>query len=625
PQKIKEIKAANTAPSARRKSGAASTIAKSRAKSFSKPNKPVEPPGTSIIMKREELTTQIEGIRVILIGDLHELPLLDFSVKKFDVNVRDWTGPMNVDTQMDMFINVYNFSKSAWEPLIEPWQLGFHMAKQQDPEVTSMELYSHKQMDMTITSATIALASKSFDFLTSNEDILSKPRVQDAPYRIRNYTGFDLSIWADEKSDSAAADKLTDGEEKPWRFEDAVSMRKNLTPEGNAGLVGIKIEGSGFDSIGRIQVSREGETLYNLKPRKDKVQHRMLVEIKLGTDNVKYITFRSPLLAENRTQIPIELGVFSPEEGDLLKIEKIPPGEAKPAPIGACFVHSLLIRPDQGFGYSWSDERVFWKNLIDKPTRTITCRSENRDQSPPFFFQLNAAYDHKDPMVKIYPYMRLQISAPVEVQNLLPYDLNVELEDTEYKQSDFAIINSHTREDFRREKEFTLKDNQNGSLRLKLHYTNIKDSGGAFRVSIYSPYVILNKTGLDMSVQSKASMFGGGKSSTTQGMQARSAGRQHKALPYLYSYPTDDQKNRSVLKIGDSSWSKAQSFDAIGSTYEVVLPAANAKAEFHAGVYVTEGEGKYNLTKVVTVAPRFVVKNKIGETVELREPGSADT
>lgn len=33
---------------------------------------------------------------------------------------------------------------------------------------------------------------------------------------------------------------------------------------------------------------------------------------------------------------------------------------------------------------------------------------------------------------------------------------------------------------------------------------------------------------------------------------------------------------------------------------------------------------QYNLTKVVTIAPRYVVKNKLGEEVNLREPGSSD-
>lgn len=401
PQKIKQIK--NDSASTRRKSIAGKSLAGKSGKSAApskqakKDQKPV--PKTSIVVKREELTAVLDGIRVILIGDLHELPLLDWSVKKFNVDVRDWSSSMTADTSFDTYMNVYNFSKSAWEPLIEPWQLGFHMSKEQTPDLLSVEVYSHKSMELTVTSATIALASKSAQFLSTEEDVLSKPRGADSPYRIRNYTGFELSVWAaTREEDDGPAAKLSDGEESQWRFEDPTTMRENLSPEGSAGIVGIKLEGSGFDSIDRIPVNREGETLYNLKPRKDKVLHRLLVEVKLGADNVKYITFRSPLVIENNTQIPVEMGVFSPEEGHLLKIEKIAPGEARPAPVGAAFMHSLVVRPDQGFGYSWSNERLFWKDLLKRPTRTITCEGENNDQSPPFYFQLNASFDKNDPM-----------------------------------------------------------------------------------------------------------------------------------------------------------------------------------------------------------------------------------
>jgi vacuolar protein sorting-associated protein 13A/C len=207
-------------------------------------------------------------------------------------------------------------------------------------------------MEVTITSATIALASKSAQFLSSDEDVLSKPRGNDAPYRIRNWTGFEANVWSSgDSDDEGSAAKLEDGEEKPWRFEDPSTTRETLSPEGQSGVIGVKLEGSGFDSVDRIHVSREGESLYNLKPRKDKVQHRMLVDVTLGTDNVKYITLRSPLLVENNTQIPIEIGVYSPEDGHLLKIEKIAPGESRPSPVGAAFMHSLVVRPDQGFGY----------------------------------------------------------------------------------------------------------------------------------------------------------------------------------------------------------------------------------------------------------------------------------
>ena len=406
PQKIKDVKADSVAPTKPRSGGRkpTSTVGKRTNKSAlaskrGTPSKSSTKP--AITMKREEMTAEIQGIRVILIGDLHELPLIDWSVKKFSVDVRDWSGPMVGDTSFDTYINVYNFSKSAWEPLIEPWQLGFHLSKEQHPDRLAVELYSHKSMELTVTSATIALASKSAQFLSTDEDVLSKPRGTDAPYRIRNYTGFDLNVWAAAREeDKGSAAKLSDGEEYTWRFEDATTMRESLLPEGSSGVVGVKLEGSGFESIERIPVNREGESLYNLKPRKDKIQHRLLVEVKLEADNVKYITFRSPLLVENNTQIPIEIGVFSPEEGHLLKIEKVPPGEGRPAPVGAAFMHSLVVRPDQGFGYTWSNERLFWKDLLKRSTRTITCKGETDSSSPPFHFQMNASYNKDDPMAR---------------------------------------------------------------------------------------------------------------------------------------------------------------------------------------------------------------------------------
>ncbi|KAK1090494.1 Vacuolar protein sorting-associated protein 13, partial [Friedmanniomyces endolithicus] len=194
-------------------------------------------PQGSAVLKREELRIQMEGIRVVLIGDLHELPILDWSVAKFGVEVRDWTGNMTADTSLDTYFNVYNFSKSAWEPLIEPWTLGFHMAKEGDK--MSVEVFSRKMLELTVTSATIALASKSAQFLSSEEDVLSKPRGNDAPYRIRNFTGFEVDVWAGGEStgDEGEAAKLADGEERAWRFEDPSTTRETLSPEGQNGVI----------------------------------------------------------------------------------------------------------------------------------------------------------------------------------------------------------------------------------------------------------------------------------------------------------------------------------------------------------------------------------------------------
>jgi vacuolar protein sorting-associated protein 13A/C len=256
--------------------------------------------------------------------------------------------------------------------------------------------------------------------------------------------------------------------------------------------------------------------------------------------------------------------------------------------------------------------------------------------------------------------MRIKLSAPLELENLLPYDfkyriydkntkkdwtnflrkgglspvhvielshlllLSIDMQDTVFKPSDFAIINSNNNEDFRKETTLVCKDNEGLPLNLKLHYFKIPDSGGAFRLTVYSPYVILNKTGLDINIKAK-SLLQQAKTAAGQRFEANLIDIQRrKALPYMFAYGSEDQRNRAILKIGESNWSKPQSFDAIGSTVDVVLPSANKNTEIHIGISIEGGEGKYKLTKVVTLAPRFVLKNQMNEEINVREPGSSE-
>ena len=260
----------------------------------------------------------------------------------------------------------------------------------------------------------------------------------------------------------------------------------------------------------------------------------------------------------------------------------------------------------------------------------------------------------------VYPYQRIRLSAPIEIQSLLPYDfkyriydkntkkdwtnflrkggvspvhvvelshlllMSIDMQDTPFKASEFAIINSTNENDFRREKNLVVKDNNNLELRLKIHYFNVPDSGGAFKITVYSPYVVLNRTGLELDIRTKA-YFGSTKSAA--GQQSTFADTEEDgqaAKPFMFSYPTDDRRNRALIKVGSSNWSQPVSFDAIGAAMDVKVPAQSGREEMHAGLIVEEGEGKYKLTKVVTVTPRFVVKNRLSEEIQIREPGSSD-
>ncbi|KAI5810307.1 hypothetical protein DFH27DRAFT_185031 [Peziza echinospora] len=627
------------------------TTAKSSTKSSGQTSTP-----TAAVVRREELNADIAGMRVIIIGDTHELPLLDVSIKQFTARLRDWTGEMTADTSIETFVNIYNFSKSAWEPLIEPWQLGFHMRRTQNPDKLSIDFFSRKMLEITVTSQTIALAMKAAQFIKNDEDMLTKPRGADAPYRIRNQTGYDLHVWAVTElllDVEQMAVKLEDGEEAPWRFEEWEKMRENLTPEGTSGIVGIKLENSSFDSIKEIPVNKEGETLYLLRPAKNDVLHRLLCEVHLGADNVKYITFRSPMLLSNNTQIPIELGMLDNEMRNITKIYKIAPGESQPAPIEFAYTQKFLVRPDPGFGFDWSQDKLFWKDLVQKPTRSFVCRSTEPQNTTPFCFHMHANIP-KAAVSNSYPYMKISLSAPLEVQNLLPYDfkfriydkntkkewanflrkgglspvhvvelshlllLSIDMQDTVFNRSEFSIINTNSTE-YDREHEVTCVDNQRLELSLKLHYFPIPESGGAFRVSVYSPYVILNKTGMDVLVKSKSLM----QSARAAAGQVQSGAGQ-KPTPYMFSFPSEERQNRAVLKVGDSNWSRPQSFEAIGSSSEVVLTsAAKPNEEIHIGIFVEEGRGKHRMSKIITLTPRFIIKSRLSEEINVREWASS--
>ncbi|QPG98509.1 hypothetical protein C2857_007681 [Epichloe festucae Fl1] len=619
--------------------------------------KPQPKPVKTAAPNHEELTATVEGVRIVLIGDLHELPILDIGLKDFTTTAENWSSNLKAESAIDMYSSVYNFSKSSWEPLLEPWQVGLGVAKDPGSGLISVDVASKKTFDVTVTTASIALASKSLTFLTSEQNVLDKPRGVEAPYRIRNYTGFEVVLQSKSPSSDEPIDlRLEDGAESPWSFEHWEKMRENLLTESSQNDVGIQLEGSGFDQVNNVRLNREGEFLYSLRPKTENVLHRLCVEVSLGSDNVKYVTLRSPLMIENATEIPVELGIYDAQEGHLLKIEKIAPGDSRPAPIGAAFEKRALIRPDGGFGYQWSRDQLWWRDLLQRPSKQLVCKGENGD---PFYFQVNARFDKSNPMTKIYPYMKIRLSAPVTLENLLPYDfkyriydkntkkdwsnflrkggvspvhvvelshlllLSIDMQDTVFKPSDFSIINSGNTEDFRKESRITVKDNEGLPLNLALNYFKIPNGGGAFKVSVYSPYVVLNKTGLDLRIRMKSWLQQAKPAAGQFPLVDTSDRTRPKALPFMFSYGNDDNRNRALLKVDESEWSKPQSFDAIGSNSEVVLNSSSKNKEIHLGITVKSGEGKYKMTKVVTLAPRFVLKNKLDEELLVREPSSS--
>ncbi|KAI5284726.1 hypothetical protein KEM55_000935, partial [Ascosphaera atra] len=57
----------------------------------------VRSPPSAKVVESEELVAQVDGVRVVIIAEGHELPLFDWNTKRFDVVVRDWSSHLSAD------------------------------------------------------------------------------------------------------------------------------------------------------------------------------------------------------------------------------------------------------------------------------------------------------------------------------------------------------------------------------------------------------------------------------------------------------------------------------------------------------------------------------------------------
>lgn len=95
------------------------------------------------------------------------------------------------------------------------------------------------------------------------------------------------------------------------------------------------------------------------------------------------------------------------------------------------------------------------------------------------------------------------------------------------------------------------------------------------------------------------------------------------ASPKMWSFDSDDRGNRATIRVGDSKWSEPLSFDTLGKDSDVAILSSTRPAEIHVGLHISEGLGKYHLSKIVTLTPRFIVHNKLSDDLQIRDSGSS--
>ncbi|KAI9031000.1 hypothetical protein CLU79DRAFT_842748 [Phycomyces nitens] len=614
---------------------------------------------SKFIESKESLRASFQGMQVILIDEIHEMPMVDMTLKPFSVDVVNWSRSLSATVELATYINYFNIKNSHWEPLVEPWEVQLAISRnnmlRNDP--LHVEFLSENTLNLNVTHTFLESAMATMHLWDKRSDNgYHGERGAVAPYRVVNHTGYKVHVWSTAPGDKkdTVIKSLEDGQEMEWWFEDW-RKRRETTSSGNKNMLNVQLEGALWESLRDIPVDTEGKQMQSLQPMINNVEHHIMFDIKL-VNNVKVVTIRSTMVIENKTLLPVDFVLLDQRGNPCSRVIKIAPGEDYAIPIEAAYNDRFCIRPDAGFGYKWADKLLHWSDFV-RPglkLRTIQCLGEGQDM-PPFMFQIHSRFDKASHLFGHYPVMAIRLSAPVEIENLLPFDfnfriidktskqdfgsflrkggvaplhvienkhlllLNIAILDSNYNPSDFAIISTRGTEDLNIEDTLQLKSKDNVLLTLKINTMDIPDSGGARKYSIYCPYIVINKTGCPIGFKPKlawqSSMF-----SAAQNIAVCRPGT--KPEPFMFSYPKIDNRNRCLIQISGSEWSIPISFEAVGTMYDVTVPSPSKTEEIHVGVSVQEGQGKYKISKVITFTPRFILSNQMDEFIRYREPES---
>ncbi|KAI8995070.1 hypothetical protein BC832DRAFT_588068 [Gaertneriomyces semiglobifer] len=600
---------------------------------------------TALVMARERFRANFKGFRLVAIDDLNDLhlPMLDLLVEKFTLDAADWSSLLRIESAPSLCINYFNVKNSHWEPLVEQWQVFVNVARQAENGTLSVDVQARKRLDINITHTFVeSLLSTMHLWSKQEKRTLTARRGKHAPYVIRNRTGYDMFIWADSDDTGLDTDlqNLVNGEDLPWRFEDWRSMRERMSPIANR--VSLQLKGPSWETTKGVTVDREGQTTYILRPAINRVTHRLVCDVRLK-DNVKIVTFRSGLEYQNDTEIPIEIRLLKTQQVSLRESVLIGPGDCYHVPIEDSYSASIQIRPKD---FGWSAESISWRDIHRLGDCLISCRSMD-PTAPSYRFHISCTPVRKMKEAD-YPMLHIKIMPPILLENLLPYRLRfvlhdkstrqqvkgvleigearpmhvmdpthilalqVEILDSAYRPSELAII-TNSEIDYR-DDTLRLADLSGQQLLLRIKYGDKSNAGR--RVSIYSPYVLLNKTGLDMRI-SAGSLLGVSRHDIPAVQD------QQEVKPLMFSFPTFEPiKSRVQISIPPSKQSKPISLDAVGSSFVVVVCSQKDAVETHLGATITEGDGKFFMTKIVTFTPRFILKNKMDEDIYFKLHGA---
>lgn len=568
----------------------------------------------------EQLIAQFDGLRLVLIDPLHQLPMIDFCIKPFNLIAKNWSDSLVVSARAELYANVHSFTKSAWEPLIDTMEIGLTAT------TNTFEVISSTVADLEFSLETIELGHdiKSY-FDDSNKYSTSRVDSDEGlPYRIINSTGMPITVWADSENSKSRRRKIADSEEIGWSFHEWRELRENLNTTDQDNTVGVEFHAEEFGMLRSVLVNRVGEYLYPLE--NGDLTLRVLFEIWVE-NHLKYIKIRSTELVKNHTETDLEMLVVG--HGHQITLQ-LPAGSHVALPLSLIDSH-LAIRPKGNT--QWPNQSLYWKDLVSENKLTIKCSDE-------YFLSVKADIP-ETPLSHSYPYLTINLTAPFRVINNLTQEIRLKLYSREtrressehlakagrillhdyssdallllrvdvpsYTCNKYAVINTGSKYHAEFHLEDTVEISQNHQrLQLNLKYVDLPEGEGR-AIVIYSPYVILN------SCKDQIILSGRRSKITCEPGASKLWSSQH--------LNSQNLNERASVATSDSQPSAPISLDASGSTSEIALVSKDRQRDLYLGVMVTQGVGRYVDTKIISISPRFILCNSTDRPLCFREPG----
>uniref|UniRef100_A0A663N328 Vacuolar protein sorting 13 homolog A n=1 Tax=Athene cunicularia TaxID=194338 RepID=A0A663N328_ATHCN len=621
-------------------------------------------PTTELVPTGESLKMNIESVFLTLeAGVGHRTVPMLLAKSSFIGEVKNWSTLINLRSRLELEVHYFNEMFGVWEPLLEPlevektdffkpWILEIKMKKkakkalvESDAEEENYKVPEYKtvinvsskdQLNITLSKCGLQMLSNlgtAFaEAASQTSDIFKKDR---APFVIINSLGLPITV---SPSDSfsvlnvefgAKIFHLRDGENLNMEFVRTKNESDQFTAMTtlSSKRFYIQICPHNHSTVEKIPLTKVGRCIYRVRHEESGVERSIVCQIDT-VEGSKMITIRSPIQIRNHFSIP--LNIF--EEGRCL-------GTASPEnefniPLSS-YRYFTAFGVDGEYdmceGITFDEIMKNVDSLLQRKCQSV--RSTNHSliiNIVPVKDMLTSSLCADDQWD--FPYV-VHLWPSVLLRNLLPYQItySVEGNGTKYEtlpegcssQIHNAVLDQTKLDlqllnylDQNWKSEYHVKSNlpdisfttfycitelDKTELDIAVHVTY---TTGQMVIAIHSPYWMVNKTG--RMLQYKA-----------DGIHRKHPPDYKKPLLFSFQPKNFLQNNKVQLMVTDSELSDPFSLDTVGS--HGCLKCKSHKKEYQVGI--TINNSSFNITRIVTFTPYFMISNRSKYTLEVAEEG----